>query len=203
MSSAWVCGVRGCGSREPEGGILGEMRGRRAGEMRLLVVEVEARFREPPRPLGFLEVLVKGAAGEEWRGLGVGSVAGMRGRRAGVARAEVLPCVGAMRGVLEMEADVGAGGSAAASGRRNSSMPTPRPSVVDGLAVSMPDGESVEVWAVCDLDRRMREAGVAGGGPKLAEPEWGLMEGVLLAEAGLGGGRMVISICAGGETEDG
>ena len=119
----------GCeASPETIGLMLGEMRGRRAGDTRF--EDVLLRLRLPPRPFGFLLVFVKGVLGvvadaDAVEGLG----AVMRGRSAGVARV-LDDAIGAIRGVPWTEA--GSDGTAAASGRCSSSMPTPRMSV-DGL----------------------------------------------------------------------
>lgn len=130
-----------CGSEAEEGRglILGEMRGRRAGEMSVEEVEVLACFREPPRPLGFLLVLVKGVDGvvaAVGGAVAVGpALGGMRGSRAGVERMLPLPEValaGAMRGVAVVEDGLL---GAAASGKCSSSMPIPKPSVIEDTVV--------------------------------------------------------------------
>lgn len=102
----------GCeGSPERMGLMLGEMRGRIAGETRF--DDWLLRLRLPPRPFGFLLVLVKGELGVMLVAT-AGPFAEMRGRRAGVARVLVSDDEGS-RGVPWTEE--GTEGVAAASGR--------------------------------------------------------------------------------------
>lgn len=164
--------------------MLGDIRGRRAGETR--VEEVLLRFRLPPRPAGFLLVLPKGRTFGEV--IALGPVLASLGKMAGVARVLVERCSEA-RGVPIRE--LMSVGGAAASGSVNSSMPSPSASVL-GLVECIWDGDLSSPELDCCLASLIKEAGVAGGRPPDPSPvaDSGVMDGVDFADDGSGGGRM-------------
>lgn len=180
------------------GRMLGDspMRGLIAGETR--ADDVELRLRLPPRPLGFLLVFVRGAT--EGDAIVEGPELGIRGSNAGVARV-LEGAFARIRGVAEP--NVVSMGGPAASGRCSSSIPRPKLSVA-GLGGSSPagDGFKLALADCCFDDKRIRDAGVAGGCPfDELERSWGSIEGVFLTDVGFGGGLIASPGC--GEVDDG